>query len=211
MAQHLKDDVRGRILSAALHAFATGGFRAATMAGIARRARISTGNIYRYFPDKDALFYAAVPPSFAVAFLNLLRRRVRALDGVEDVSRLAPDSPFRTVSEDLLAFAIANRERVIVLLGRAGGTRYETVAGRLMAEMQKRAVRHHRRLGRSVRVTPALQFALARIYGEWLRTMVEILAASRGETAIRQRVEAYSRYHLGGLNALFDYSGTHSG
>jgi AcrR family transcriptional regulator len=200
VAQRLKDKVRDRITSAALDAFAKRGFRAATMAEIARRAGISTGNIYRYFPDKETLFYTVAPVSFAVEFLELVQRRVRALDGVTDVSHLPPHAPFYAVSENLLAFSIANRLRVIVLLGGAEGTRYETFAARLVRELQKLAVAHYRGLGRHVRSTAALQFALERI---WLRTMVEILAASRDEAEIRQKVEAYTRYHLGGLNALF--------
>ncbi|HSK08441.1 MAG TPA: helix-turn-helix domain-containing protein [Vicinamibacterales bacterium] len=203
MAQQLKDEVRDRIMSAALDAFASRGFRAATMAGIARRAGISTGNIYRYSPDKETLFDTVVPPSFAREFLQLIRRRVRSLEGVTDVARLPAGSVFRAVAEELLAFSIANRLRVIVLLGRAEGTRYAAFAPRLRAELQGLALAHYRGLGGRVRVTAAHRFALERIYDDWLRTMVEILAASRDGAEIRERVEAYSRYHLGGLNALF--------
>ena len=107
------------------------------------------------------------------------------------------------MAEKLLSFSTANRLRVVVLLARAQGTRYETFAGRLVAELRKLAVAHYRSLGRQVRVTAALEFALERIYDNWLRAMVEILASSRDEAVIGERVEAYSRYHLGGLNALF--------
>jgi AcrR family transcriptional regulator len=49
------DSQRGRILDAAQQAFIADGFHAAAMAGIAERAGISAGLIYRYFPSKEAI------------------------------------------------------------------------------------------------------------------------------------------------------------
>ena len=56
LPQVLKDEVEQRIRRAALEVFAEKGYPAAAMAEIARRAGISAGNIYRYFPGKKALF-----------------------------------------------------------------------------------------------------------------------------------------------------------
>jgi AcrR family transcriptional regulator len=204
MAQYLKEHVRERILSAALDVFAARGFRAATMAEIAREAGVATGNLYRYFPDKDTLFHAVVPRSFADALLGLLRRRVRALAGVADARGLPPASPFRVVSENLLAFCLANRQRVVALLARADGTRYQDFPERLVAEMGRLAVQHHRRLGLRFEVGPVLRFALRQIYRNWLRALVEILSDSPDERTARDRVEAFSAYHLAGLKGLFE-------
>ncbi len=51
-----KGAVRERILAAARRAFATSGFRGATVPDIAREAGISVGLIYRYFDSKEELF-----------------------------------------------------------------------------------------------------------------------------------------------------------
>lgn len=45
-----------RILDAAAHVFAEGGYEAATMEGIAARAETSIGSIYQFFPNKLAVF-----------------------------------------------------------------------------------------------------------------------------------------------------------
>lgn len=203
MAQYLKDAVRDRIERAALEVFARKGFRAATVAEIARHAGVSTGNVYRYFPDKTSLFYSVEPQAFVDEFLALLRRRVRALEGVRNLDTLPAGSAFAAVADDLLHFAVANRLRVVLLLGRAEGTRYEPVAGRLVAELQRLAVTHYRGLGLPVALTPALRFVLDRIYLAWQATLVETLSRCTEEAKIRERVEAFSRYHLAGLNALF--------
>lgn len=50
--------VRGRILDGARAAFATGGYRGASMPSIAREAGVSVGLIYRYFESKEELFLA---------------------------------------------------------------------------------------------------------------------------------------------------------
>jgi len=48
-------DRRTHILGAAERAFARHGFHAATMNDVAAEARMSPGNLYRYFPSKDAI------------------------------------------------------------------------------------------------------------------------------------------------------------
>ena len=46
---------RERILEAAERAFVRHGFHAATMQHVAEEARMSAGNLYRYFPSKEAI------------------------------------------------------------------------------------------------------------------------------------------------------------
>ncbi len=52
--EHLADR-RSRILDAARHLVADGGFNDAPMTAIAGRAGVATGTVYRYFPSKVAL------------------------------------------------------------------------------------------------------------------------------------------------------------
>ncbi|MGL4890419.1 MAG: TetR/AcrR family transcriptional regulator, partial [Aeromonas veronii] len=49
------DERQKRILDAAQHCFARSGFHRTTMADIALEARMSAGNLYRYFVSKDAV------------------------------------------------------------------------------------------------------------------------------------------------------------
>ena len=48
-------DTRRRILNAARELVAEGGFGAAQMTEVARRAAVATGTLYRYFPSKEEL------------------------------------------------------------------------------------------------------------------------------------------------------------
>ena len=55
LAREPDEDRRTRILEAAERAFARHGFHAATMQIVASEARMSAGNLYRYFGSKEAL------------------------------------------------------------------------------------------------------------------------------------------------------------
>lgn len=203
MPQVRKDAVRDRITAAALAVFARDGGRGATVAGIARAAGVSTGNVYRYFPTKEALLDAVLGDDFVATLTGLMRRRVTALQGVADVAALPPTAEFHAVAEALLRFSVENRLRVVLLLGRAAGTRYERCAGDLLATLKGLAVAHFRALDPALVVTPTLAFNLDRIYEAWLRTLVAILERYDTEAAIRAAVAEFSRYHLAGLRALF--------
>ena len=76
MPQVLKDEVRDRILKAALEVFAAQGFIGATMAMIGERAGLGTASLYRYYKSKDALFDAVIPQSMADRFESLLERQI---------------------------------------------------------------------------------------------------------------------------------------
>ena len=47
---------RGQILKAALKLFSSVGYHGASMRDIARAAKVSTGNVYHQFPDKETIF-----------------------------------------------------------------------------------------------------------------------------------------------------------
>jgi AcrR family transcriptional regulator len=60
--QYTKESVRAKILAAAELEFDEQGYAGASMRSIVRRAETSLGNIYRYYPNKEALFLSIVEP-----------------------------------------------------------------------------------------------------------------------------------------------------
>ncbi len=62
--QVLKDEVRNRIFEAALREFKEKGYEGASMREIAKDAGLSVGNLYRYFENKEKLFYAIIGPVY---------------------------------------------------------------------------------------------------------------------------------------------------
>ncbi len=202
MAQFLKDEVRGRIVDAGLAVFAEAGYAAASVARIAAAAGVSTGNVYRYFENKRALFDEVLPASFPRQLRALVRARVEALEGVGDIRDLAREAPYRVLSESLLQFALANRLRLVLLLGKAEGTEYERFAETIARDLVGQAIAW----AASNRVeapSPPAHFALEQMYRNFVEALARILARYQKEAAVREAMERLSTYHLAGVQAFF--------
>ncbi len=202
MAQYLKDDVQARIEAAALRVFAARGYEAASMALIAREAGVATGNLYRYFEDKQALFEAVVPPELPGRVVSLLRRRVAALEGVARPQELAPDSAFQRVTAELLAFVAAHRLELVFLLGRAEGSPHAGFPAQIVRMLEKLALAHHHTLHPQRELDAARRTALTLAYENLLRSTVSILERHQDHADIRAAMAAYAEYHLAGLGGL---------
>jgi AcrR family transcriptional regulator len=89
---------RRAVLDAALSLFSHRGYGATTMREIADRARVSTGNVYHHFPDKETIFRELIDEYFAIAatprfpFMRALRSGDRFPDNLEQLGFAARDS-----------------------------------------------------------------------------------------------------------------------
>ncbi|MDD6034568.1 MAG: helix-turn-helix domain containing protein [Oscillospiraceae bacterium] len=108
--QILKEEVRQRILQAAREEFLEKGFQESSMRRIAQNAGITPGNIYAYFPGKEALFERLVDPAVA----DIRRLLETPADGGSSLEHLAD-----RVAGSFLAHQIPFR----LLTERADGSR----------------------------------------------------------------------------------------
>lgn len=89
---------RRAVMDAALHLFSHLGYRGTTVREIAERARVSTGNVYHHFPDKEAVFRALIGEYFAVTatqrfpFTRTLYAAESFPDNIEQLGFAARDS-----------------------------------------------------------------------------------------------------------------------
>lgn len=196
MVQTRKPETHARVLAAAEQAFAEAGYEGATVAGIAERAGVSTGNVYRYFESKDALFYEVLPDEFPATFLRLVRKRVRALARAQDLTAL--DESARREAEELLRFWIEHRRRVIILLDRAKGSRHQDFAARFVRALMRPTLAKLR-ADRGAPLTASTRFVLEQIFRNTVRTIVAILEGHEYEAAIRSAFQGFWSYQLAGL------------
>lgn len=89
---------RGEILDAAKHLFLTDGFEHATIRKIAATVGVSSGALYLYFPDKDAILRAIAEDTFEA----LLRTLEQACETVDD-----PLARLRAGMRAYVAFGLA--------------------------------------------------------------------------------------------------------
>lgn len=64
MAQILKNDLREKIKAAALSEFTARGYLNGSLRSIAKNSNITASNIYHYYKNKEALFFAVIQPVF---------------------------------------------------------------------------------------------------------------------------------------------------
>ena len=87
------DERRQQLIDAALHLFATNGFRGTTTKAIAQAAGVSEGIIFRYFPTKEDLYTAILNHKARQQgvdrTLDMLRRTMAAQDDEAIVLQLA--------------------------------------------------------------------------------------------------------------------------
>jgi len=204
MAQHPKEHVRSGIVAAAASLFAEVGYESTTVAAVAERAGSSVGNVYKYFAGKDELLRAVLPNQFAEDVRRMTEARIKALGTVRDLKLLAPTARYHILAGELLDYCLANRERVVILLGRAEGTPFESFADDFAGKLVGWALEYTRHAWPTLRPSPALRFALRQIYENYLRSIATAFATFERSEAIRDAVSQLTAYHLGGLKNLFE-------
>jgi len=82
---------RRAVLDAALFFFAHQGYRATTVREVADRARVSIGNVYHHFPDKETIFLALIDEYLEISdsqrfpFMRALHNTARFPDNIEEL------------------------------------------------------------------------------------------------------------------------------
>ena len=89
---------RRQVLDAALQLFSHQGYRATTVRDIADAARVSTGNVYHHFPDKESIFRSTCSTSSGASPRHAATLFTRALsvgqfpDNIEQLGLAARES-----------------------------------------------------------------------------------------------------------------------
>lgn len=117
--QVLKEEVKKRIYEAALKEFSGKGFQQSSMREIARNAGMTVGNLYRYFKDKEALFYYVISP----AHDSLMELVEKSMNMVQDDF---DDSFFEFLAEQILKICKEHKIELLILFEGSKGTKYES-------------------------------------------------------------------------------------
>ena len=188
MAQVQKAEVRERILAAGRRSFFEHGYDATTMAAIAREADVATANIYRYFPDKAALFEAVLPDELIASHDALLDARIEAL-----VDPTNGDA----AADALLQFWADHRWEVATLLDHEGTTSRSFYRGafvdRLVAHVAATV---------PTPLDPSAHLLVELVFDNTRRAIAAILRSIDDPEEIRAAVTGFWSYQLPGLEGL---------
>jgi AcrR family transcriptional regulator len=110
--------MRKRIYDAAIKEFSEKGFSRASMREIAKGAGMTVGNLYRYFKDKEALFYSVISPAYD-SLMELVG------ESIELVKHRFDKSFFELLSEQILKISREHKIELLIIFEGSYGTKYE--------------------------------------------------------------------------------------
>ena len=131
------EDTKQLILDTAKKEFMEKGYNDASVRSIAKQAGLTTGAIFRYFPDKESLFAALVSP-VADHMLDLYRK-----GGERGFASLTDGHPENmwNISDEVISvlveYIFANKDAFYLLISQSAGSAYESFVDQLIEEEEK--------------------------------------------------------------------------
>jgi AcrR family transcriptional regulator len=198
MAQYKKDEVKERIDSAALSVFAEKGYRSAKVSDISAAAGVSVGNIYRYYANKDDIFYSLIPEDFPAEFKAVIARKIGSAQTGRD-SRAIAD-----MADVFIGFMAGHREQITILFSGSQGTRYASIKSdfadillSLVRELYpEKYAAYIARYGDDR--------ALALVYENLIGMYGYLLRSTQGEEELIHQMRQVNLYHFSGIMRLLD-------
>ncbi|MCD1259584.1 TetR/AcrR family transcriptional regulator [Paenibacillus athensensis] len=195
--QVLKDDIRRAIVRTAQAVFLERGFEESSMKEIASRAGVSVGNLYRYYPQKEALFEAVTLPAYAM--LSALIGEHGAADA-QLAGLREPGAMLEQLGTLLGGVLEQCREPLLILLYGSRGTKQEGVKEQLFEQLaahvleHMKSARHMTENGKDA-AQPAVQFdagAARPVAVAFLEGYLEIIRLH----ADPQRIQSLTRQYI---------------
>ncbi|MFA6071925.1 MAG: TetR/AcrR family transcriptional regulator [Janthinobacterium sp.] len=198
--QFQKDDIRGKIIAAAGETFLTQGFGKASMRAIAKKAGISTSNMYNYFKSKEKLFYAIVDPVFH--HLVNIRKEVFEYKDNKDFNNENFMRQFTELVPNLMFEMIRKyRKELLLIMDCSKGTKYEQTK-KMMATTMKTNFTENIKSKKKKRLLQdsILMHILAM---NLIEGLLEITRNYKNDEWAKSNIESLMKYHIRGMVQFF--------
>lgn len=188
--QVLKEEVRERILAAAVQVFYEKDFRSAKLQDIAKLADVSVSLLYSYFKNKEKLFEGVV--SSAPFDFNRIAREE------ESIIADTPSERYQIAAEGPLLNMLAHHKLLVILIDKSQGTAYEhakddfveSIERHIRYMMNERAVLHNPDL---------LTHVLA---SNFVESLMEVARHYSSENEAREMLALIAQCYYEGVNSL---------
>ena len=117
--QTQKDEIKNRILEAALEEFLVEGYQNSSLRNIAQQAGITVGNIYSYFTSKEDLFDSVLEPA-----LEQMQQLVNVQVPKEEILSLSTISELTKLISKVF---MKNRSEFLILMNGSAGSKHENM------------------------------------------------------------------------------------
>ena len=198
--QFQKDDRREKILTAAGETFLTQGFGKASMREIAKKAGISTSNMYNYFKSKEELFYAIADPVFH--HLANLRKEVFEYKANKDFKNENFMQQFiEFVPSAMFEMVRKYRKELLLIMDSSKGTKYEPLKKMVVTTMETNFTENiiskkKKRLLRDSFLMHILAMNL-------IEGILEITRNYKNDEWAKNNIDSLMKYHIRGMVEFF--------
>lgn len=199
--QTLKDHTRRTIMDVARTAFLEDGFLKVSMRSVATATGTSLGNLYNYFPSKDALFTAVVEP-----FIAEMERLLESYYGLTAFDMLQWNTPqnIQKTTETYLSLVREHRDLMFLVFYRAQGSSLEAYRHEFIDKCSGIVSQWFSHLTDE---QGELRTQLSNAFIRWLSAgmfsmIEEIIDQNMNEEAAEKFIEEYLTFEIEGIKAL---------
>lgn len=125
--QYLKEEIKNRIISAALNEFKDKGFLGASMRDIAKNAGVAIGNVYRYFENKDELFNEIMEPVYT-EFIALVFNVGKS----DDLCYNLESQTAKDIADKLMEVFKKYDVELLIMMDKSKGSKFENLKEELV-------------------------------------------------------------------------------
>ena len=194
-----KNEIRKKIEKAARESFLDKGFLNASMRYIAEKAKISTSNLYTYFPSKEDLFHSLI--SSSIQEINKLQQRL-----IETEKKIGREQLFsqitKLVAEPIGELIKNHRVEFLLLLDKSHGTKYEGFKNNLIKLIENHFLE-------DIYSQPNLKtqnlkddFVFHIIATNFVEGLLEIVRHYEDDNWIDSSINALMQYHINGIQSF---------
>ena len=186
--QVLKDEIRNKILAAAEDMFYEKGFKETTTRSIAAEVGISVSNLYLYYENKEATFYAVTDGFYsyfikgAKKFMNHKDAENNKID--EELSNL------------IMKIIITDQKKFVIIADKSQGTKYEDFKMQLVKIVQNHM---KEQVNKELVQDDLITYILAK---NLIEGIIEIAKNYKDKVWLENSIKTLVCYHMNGMKNL---------
>ncbi len=202
MAQRLKSGVRESILDAAIDCFFERGLQNSSMSDIAGKAGIAVGNLYRYFKDKEDIFYSSITDENIKNLKKIIEFKFKKSHGMSVCPRKMAED---VIQNELIELIASNRKYWYIVFLKSEGTKYSNIKEESTLFLTGLFRQYIESINKEsgVKISEEEKFLSTQVYRSLIDSFCSVLKENNDVDTIKALCRRLLSYHFAGLEALF--------
>lgn len=196
-----KESIKKKIEDAASEDFLKHGYIKTSMRNIAKKARISTSNIYNYFESKDYLFSSLIDPVYEKikSLLSHLLATEEELGEFEFFKRIS-----EVVAHPIGDIIKDNAKELIILMDKSEGTKYKNFKEDLIKKIESHFMESIVPEKKVKDKNLTNLFVIHIISNNFLEGLLELAKHYKSDKWVDVNIDLLMKYHINGISGLLN-------